>query len=289
MTNSTIAFISHRHTDALWAKQLATDLRSAGIHAWLDEWNMPPGKPLSDAMQQGIEQSDVMLLVMTPDSVESIASGRGGVAFEVHIGEGLRFRDGQFPIIGLQLKNCNPPEKLCNRIGRWLDFRDPSSYKERLEELIKWIRGEPLGPPISGAGSLEIPNIARNTDISSKISKRIDQEKAKIEKIKEKRKQHKKRIEDHEKSKFKCRETIKKVEAGIKWREEWRERHGHTPRPSDRQLYSLYKARNEYEEEIQKAEAFIIKCQKEIENLKQQEIASYQSIDILEHIKGAES
>ncbi|HEU4560808.1 MAG TPA: toll/interleukin-1 receptor domain-containing protein, partial [Longimicrobium sp.] len=151
-------FISHRSTDGAWAKRLATDLRAAGVHAWLDTWDMPPGKPITDAMQDGIEESQAMVLVLTPQSVESIKAGTGGVAFEVHIGEGRRIKDGNFRIIGLLREACNPPEKLQNRLGRWLDFTQDEQYTEKLGELIGWLTGRPLGPPVANPDALHVEN-----------------------------------------------------------------------------------------------------------------------------------
>lgn len=142
-------FVSHRSIDAAWAKLLAAELRRRGIHAWLDLWDMPPGVPLSDAMQEGIASSNAMLLVLTPSAIEAVRAGTGGVAFEVHIGEERRFRDGSFRIIGLLREECDPPEKLRNRIGRWLDFRKDEELEQRIDELVGWLREEPQGPPVA--------------------------------------------------------------------------------------------------------------------------------------------
>ena len=142
-------FISHSSADAEWVRRLATDLRANGVYAWLDVWDMPPGKPLSDAMQDGIQSAHDMLLVMTPASMSSIRAGTGGVAFEVHVGEGRRFRDRSFRIIGIYREQCDAPEKLRNRIGRWLDFTDDKEYSDRLKELVAWLEGRRLGPPIA--------------------------------------------------------------------------------------------------------------------------------------------
>ena len=132
-------FMSHKSCDKAFAMQLATDLRRNGIKTWHDDWSMPPGKPLTDAMERGIQESDVMLLILTAASVDAIRGGVGGLAFEVHIGEDRCFTDSHFRIIGIQREKCDPPPKLRNRIGRWLDFIEDESYPERLSELLFWI------------------------------------------------------------------------------------------------------------------------------------------------------
>jgi hypothetical protein len=145
-------FISHRRMDAAWAERLATDLRNAGIYAWLDIWDMPPGKALTDAMQDGIEESDAILLVLTPEFVDSVNSGAGGVAFEVHIAEERRLRSKDFRMIGLLREPCDPPGKLRNRLGRQLDFTRDDQYAARLGELVAWLTGRPLGPAVAKPG-----------------------------------------------------------------------------------------------------------------------------------------
>lgn len=144
------AFVSYKSANKGFARRLAADLRRLGVFTWLDDWNMPPGKPLTDAMQDGIAGADVMLLLLSQDSVKAIHAGTGGVAFEVHIGEGRKFRDTNFRIIGIYLEDCDPPEKLKNRIGRWIDFTNPDSYEAALSDLAAWIKdpNTDLGPPV---------------------------------------------------------------------------------------------------------------------------------------------
>ena len=65
------AFVSYKSANKVFAKKLATDLRKTGIFAWLDDWNLPPGKPLTAAMEEGIAGSDLMLLILSRESVSS--------------------------------------------------------------------------------------------------------------------------------------------------------------------------------------------------------------------------
>jgi hypothetical protein len=146
-------FVSHRSTDRAFAKQLATDLRQRSIYAWLDEWDMPPGEPLTDAMERGIRECDVMLLLLSPSSVSSVRTGKGGFAFEVHIGEDRRFEERNFRMFGVLVEQCDVPSKLRNRLGRWLDFTDHKVYAERVHELVCWIIGDAVGPPITSAAT----------------------------------------------------------------------------------------------------------------------------------------
>ena len=61
-------FISHATTDAQFANKLAEDLRQLGITVWIDT-NMEPGIFI-DNISKGL-QSDVLLLVLSPDALHS--------------------------------------------------------------------------------------------------------------------------------------------------------------------------------------------------------------------------
>ncbi|MBD3341194.1 MAG: TIR domain-containing protein [Candidatus Lokiarchaeota archaeon] len=165
-------FISYKSVNKSFAKKLATDLRNGGIYSWFDDWNLPPSKPLTDAMEEAISHSDVMLLLLSRESVRSIRDGEGGIAFEVHIGEGLLFHNNKLRIIGVCIEDCKPPEKLQNRIGKWIDFRDPLRYKEALAELVAWIMNPKadIGPPINSMShSAKYQSQAGVNEISTEV------------------------------------------------------------------------------------------------------------------------
>jgi hypothetical protein len=51
------SLVIHKCANKAFAKKLATDLRGVGILSWLDDSNLPPGKSLTDAIEEGISQS----------------------------------------------------------------------------------------------------------------------------------------------------------------------------------------------------------------------------------------
>jgi len=66
-----IAFLSHSSGDSSVAQRLATDLRSQGIDAWLDKWEIRPGDSLRQKIDEGIEKASFFLVLLTPQSLKS--------------------------------------------------------------------------------------------------------------------------------------------------------------------------------------------------------------------------
>jgi hypothetical protein len=55
-------FISHRTADAMLAERLATDIRNAGHHVWLDSWEISVGDQIIEKMNQGLEGASYLIL-----------------------------------------------------------------------------------------------------------------------------------------------------------------------------------------------------------------------------------
>ncbi len=64
-------FLSHSHKDSVFVDRLAKDCVERGISVWLDEWELIAGSILPRGIQEGIENSRLFGIVLSPDSVES--------------------------------------------------------------------------------------------------------------------------------------------------------------------------------------------------------------------------
>jgi hypothetical protein len=65
-------FISHSSVDTKFVMHLATDLRTReGIDAWLDRWEINPGKRILERLEEGLSEAEVFILVLSPDSINS--------------------------------------------------------------------------------------------------------------------------------------------------------------------------------------------------------------------------
>src|SRR4051794_40477260 len=78
-------FISYSH-DTLehkkWILELATRLRTNGIDAILDPWELTAGSDIPHYMEQNLATADYIVMVCTPNYVEKANKGTGGVGYE---------------------------------------------------------------------------------------------------------------------------------------------------------------------------------------------------------------
>jgi hypothetical protein len=129
-------FLSYSSTDEAWVRRLAEDLKQYGVSVWLDRDEIRPGDLFAEALEQGIEQSRTVAIVVSPESMES-----GWVKTE--FGRALsrsQHKDDPCRIIPVLLKTAKQPGFLSDRHG--VDFRDRAAYAERVAELVRGITGE---------------------------------------------------------------------------------------------------------------------------------------------------
>ncbi len=105
-------FLSHNAQDKPRVRRLAERLKQAGLWVWFDEWNVRSGDIIALKVDEGLEQSRVLLLCISPNALAS-----GWVALEHYTAihrdpsnEGRRF-------IPLLLADCKLPDML-RRYGK---------------------------------------------------------------------------------------------------------------------------------------------------------------------------
>ncbi len=70
-SNSHQVFISHAHEDAEFAHKLANDLRQWGWIPWITPESVLPGEKWVSAIQRGLNESAVLLVVLTTTAIGS--------------------------------------------------------------------------------------------------------------------------------------------------------------------------------------------------------------------------
>lgn len=110
-------FLSHNSEDKPKVRRLAERLKQAGLRVWLDEWNIKHGDMVTLKMDEGLEQSRVLLLCISPNALASgwVALERSTAIHRDPANEGRRF-------IPLLLADCDLPDTL--RRYKYVDFRD---------------------------------------------------------------------------------------------------------------------------------------------------------------------
>jgi WD40 repeat protein len=123
-------FISYSRKDEEFAQQLATDLDHLGASVWIDVDDIPPGVNWSTAIQQGLDTCDTLLLILSPDSMDS-----GNVTDEWQY-----FRDEGKPIVPVMHRHTAALHFQLRRI-QYVDFVT-QDYDTALGQLRERLFGE---------------------------------------------------------------------------------------------------------------------------------------------------
>ena len=141
-------FVSYSHDSAEhkeWVLHFATTLRSRGVDAVLDQWDMQPGADLAHFMETELARCDYTLMICTDDYVQKANSGAGGVGFEKMIvtAQYLQKIDDRtiIPIIR-QNNTKNVPTFLRTKL--YIDFSNDEEIEYAFDELLRTLLNEPL-------------------------------------------------------------------------------------------------------------------------------------------------
>lgn len=129
------AFISYSRRNTNFAERLARDLTDAGIEVWIDFRQIHAGERWKDEIRRGIERSDVVIAVLSPESVVS-----EWVQFEVLYGR------EQEKIILPVMASSSLDLLRQSDILRWLldvhFINFENRYEEAFPELLKALPGK---------------------------------------------------------------------------------------------------------------------------------------------------
>src|SRR5688572_25678836 len=102
---------------------LAHKLQKQGFKIWLDYLGLIPGRPWANQIQSGLEESELLLLVVSPESISSRS---------VEI-EWRHFLENKARIILLIFQAVPLPPELTNL--EWVDFR--GGYSSAFKKLLQ--------------------------------------------------------------------------------------------------------------------------------------------------------
>jgi len=110
-------FLSHNSNDKPQVRRLAERLKAAGLRVWFDGWTIAPGDIIALKVDEGLEQSRVLLLCISPNALASgwVALERSTAIHRDPSNAGRRF-------IPLLLADCDLPDTL--RRYKYVDFRE---------------------------------------------------------------------------------------------------------------------------------------------------------------------
>lgn len=125
-------FISHSSTDSKIARSLATDLMEAGYSVFLDDWSIDVGDRIFERINQGLENSCALIMIISQSYLQSICCNDEWSSF---YNKSLHTKNCRiYPII---IDESNPPI-LLNQI-KYLHF-DRENYSIGLSLLLKALK-----------------------------------------------------------------------------------------------------------------------------------------------------
>lgn len=150
-------FISHRIVNKPFVRRLAGDIEAEvfqdrNLICWVDEAEIRPGQSIPAIINQGLESSRFIGLVMTP---AYFASESGWTDAEWHAALNIDPDNRRARIIPLLVEDCPYIPYLLRHL-RAIDFRG-NRYSEGLAELLIVLREEPLPRSVSVRGQLVVP------------------------------------------------------------------------------------------------------------------------------------
>ncbi len=121
-------FISYSSKDKSFVEKLSKELVENRIGVWLDKWEMKPGDSLIDKIQNGIDDSSYLLVVLSKHYIESEWCKK-----EQNVGLTKEINNKEVVVIPILLENCKVPLFLQEKV--YADFRE--DFDSGFEELYK--------------------------------------------------------------------------------------------------------------------------------------------------------
>ena len=131
------AFLSHNSLDKPQIEVIATALKDKGIKVWFDKWELVPGLPWLPALEVGLQQSKVVVVLVGPGGVGRWEEPEISVALD----ESMHRNIPVIPVLlpgGLKVNLENRPFL---RQYTWVEFKDSLHDSEAMERLIWGITG----------------------------------------------------------------------------------------------------------------------------------------------------
>ena len=147
-------FLSHRSKDRDFTRRLAAEIESQThqgrrLMTWLDEAEIRPGQSVTGMINQGLENSRFIALVMTPAYFESET---GWTDAEWHAALYQDPDNRRARLLPLLASDCPYVPILLRHLGM-IDFRG-NRYSDGLHKLLRVLRDEPLPRPVVHRGQL---------------------------------------------------------------------------------------------------------------------------------------
>lgn len=151
-------FLSHNSQDKPQVEQLACWLQEQGLRVWFDVWELRPGRPWQEKLEEGITHSGAVVVCVGPSGFGPWHEPEMRAALAKSVRQGT-------PVIPTLLPGCPARPKLPVFLEAytWVDFRQGLKDEQARQKLRWGITGQKgdgtLSAPISGRlyGVPELP------------------------------------------------------------------------------------------------------------------------------------
>lgn len=127
-------FLSHTSEDKPFVRKLKADLESHGVkRVWLDEAEIQIGDSLIKKIEEGLEKTKYIGVVLSPRSIKS-----NWVQKELEIAMNREIGSGEVVVLPLVMEECDLPTFLQGKL--YADFSSAEKYDDSLQKLLRRLR-----------------------------------------------------------------------------------------------------------------------------------------------------
>ncbi|MBZ0274885.1 MAG: SUMF1/EgtB/PvdO family nonheme iron enzyme [Anaerolineae bacterium] len=147
-------FLAYARDDEAFAEKLAQSLSNMEATVWIDKHDIHPGVKWSDAIQEGLEQCELMLVIVTPESMKS-----------KNVEDEWRyFREQNKPIIPISYKPAKVNFQLASL--QYIDF-NTQNYGKALSQLYSELRRRGLTLTANLPDNVRIPRTQKPLSVKT--------------------------------------------------------------------------------------------------------------------------
>jgi hypothetical protein len=136
-----------------WIEDFATRLRSHGLDAKLDKWELSPGDSITRFLETSVRENDFVLLICTPEYKRKFDGRIGHTQFEAEIITGEAFtkqnREKFIPVLRRGTKTESVPAWLMSSV--FVDLSGEPYDEDNYTRLLAFLYSEYSFPPPIGA------------------------------------------------------------------------------------------------------------------------------------------
>jgi hypothetical protein len=135
-------FLSHSKLDVGMAQRIAAGLRAFDLDVWYDEWAIRPGDSIVARISEGLAQTDVLVVLLSPNSVSS-----DWVAHELTATLMRQLRGQDVALIPVLVAECEVPTALSDI--KYVDLA--ADFQRGFIQLLEALSRKPRRPRSEGA------------------------------------------------------------------------------------------------------------------------------------------